>query len=349
MNEESVLEFDLSTLPQEVVAIENKAVSEGLGKTNAQMAMSRFSKFFSDISCYEEKTKSINITDISQKKEMKEAREMRLELKNIRVNADKVRKDLKAAVLVEGRMIDGIYNIIAGLVSPLETRLEEQEKYAERVEFERVAKVKQKRLGRLSVYDIGDSPYVDLYKMDNEAFEHYLDTCKLAYDKNIEIIKLEQERQEKELARIAEEKRLKEIEDARIREENAKLKAEAEAKEKALQEERERVEKIRLEVEAKARRELEAEREKARVREEAEAKERYRLQKLVDDENARKLEEVRKDQEDAKAKLKMGDDELINSYLADIQDIEFPRLTNIDRAVKIKKLIAECLILAKTL
>lgn len=327
MSEESVLEFDLSKLPQEVVAIENKAVSDGLGKTNAQMAMSRFSKFFTDISSYEEKTKSINITDVSQKKEMKEAREIRLELKNIRVNADKVRKDLKAAVLVEGRMIDGIYNVIAGLVSPLETRLEEQEKYAERVEAERVAKVKQERLEKLSVYDIGDSPYVDLSKMDNEAFDNYLATCKLAYDKNMELIKLEQERQEKELARIAEEKRLKEIEDAKIRAENAKLKAEAEAKEKALQIERDKVEKAKKEAEEKARKELEAEKEKARVKAEAEEKERKRLQAIIDAEKAKKLEEARLKAEAEAAKARMGDDEKIKAYIASIKSINVPVLT----------------------
>jgi len=329
--QEKIPEFDLSKFPKEVVAIENKAVIEGLGKTNAQIALTRFSKFFVDISAYEEKVKAINITEITQVKEMKEARDIRLELKSIRVNADKVRKDLKAAVLVEGRMIDGIFNVIAGLTSPLEAKLEEQEKFAEKKEAERIAKVKQNRLVVLAVYEVVESPYIDLAKMTDVEFESYANSCRDAFHFKQENLKKEQERLAKEEADRKEAARLKEIEDARIREENAKLKAEAEAKEKALQEERERAEKARLEAEAEAQRELEAERAKAREKEEAEAKERARLQKIIDDENARKLEEVRKAQEAEEAKAKMGDDDKLHAFMLSIRSVELPKFEDKER------------------
>lgn len=109
----------------------------GVEQTTAQSLQKAFEPFFAQANDWQEKAKGLVVTDESQTREMKMAREARLALKEIRVNADKTRKALKEDSLRYGKAVQEVYNVIEYLIVPIEKHLEEQEKFVERKEAER--------------------------------------------------------------------------------------------------------------------------------------------------------------------------------------------------------------------
>jgi hypothetical protein len=75
-------------------------------------------------------------------------------ISNIDVAADKKKKELKEGILVEGRLIDGIYNIIVGITKPLEASLLEKEKWVERQEEKRKEALRSERAEKIEPYDV---------------------------------------------------------------------------------------------------------------------------------------------------------------------------------------------------
>jgi len=219
---------------------------------------------------------AIQITSADQKVEMKQARLLRLELKNTRVDADKTRKTLKADALLMGRAIDGVYNLLEAAIVPLERHLEEQEKFAERLaEAERQATL-ARRTAELAPYLAEGQIVPSLDVMSAGQFANYLTDAKLLHEAKIEQArKAEAERIAAEQAAAAERERQR-IELERLRKEaverEAAAKAEREAAEKAQREAaaKAKAERDALEAAAKAEREA-AERELARIKAEAEA------------------------------------------------------------------------------
>lgn len=162
---------------------------------------------------------TINITDVGQVREMKMARETRLALREVRVNADKKRKALKENALRYGRAVDGAFNIIKFLTEPLEEKLLEQEKFAERQEQVRIDALRVEREEKLRAYGVDVSLY-QLGLMPQEAFDSLLEGQRLAAEAK------EKERQRVESEKIAvENARL--IEEKRVRDENERLRKEA--------------------------------------------------------------------------------------------------------------------------
>ena len=198
--------------------------SAGLETTQAQTLLDSFSNLFKEAKGWEDKAKTINVTDISQTEQMKQAREARIALKGIRVNAENKRKELKEKSLREGKAIDGIANVIKALVVPIEEHLEKQEKFAETVEAERKMKMVKDRILKLSEY-VQDVTFYNLKEMSDESFEKLLANAKKAVeDKKLADKKVEEDR----IARIKAEAE----EQARIKAENEKLRKEADEKEK---------------------------------------------------------------------------------------------------------------------
>lgn len=244
----------------------------GLEKSQSQAILNTFSGFIEEAKKWESKARGIEITDISQVDKMQEAREARLALKNIRVNAENARKQLKEKALREGKAIDGIANIIKALIVPIEEDLERKEKYVENIENEKRQRIEAERTAKLLQYTQDINLY-NFKEMSDEVFEKLLSSLKKAYeDEQDAIKKAEEERIEKE--------RLEKEEQERIKKENEKLKKEAEAREKELAKEREEQEK-----------KLEEERQKSKA--EAEAREKLEAQlKLKQEEELKKKKET---------------------------------------------------------
>ena len=252
----------------------------GLEKSQAETVLAGFKNFFEEVKRHELRAKSIVITDASQVAEIKEAREIRLELKNIRVHAEKVRIERKEFFLRGGKAIDGIANVLKALIIPLEDHLDKQEHFAERMEEERKERVNAERMLALQPYVLDISVY-NLKDMTDGAFEVLLKTSKTAF----ESIKDAEKRAEEE--RIAKEKADKE-EQERIRLENEKMKVEAEAREKEIAKERAKVDVERKKAEEAQRKEGEGrEKAEAELKAKQESEERAKREKEESDKRAK--------------------------------------------------------------
>lgn len=326
-----------------------KVVNEsGLDKTKAQVLLDNFSSYFELASDWEKKANSLVITDVSQKAEMKMAREGRLFLREKRIAIEKTRKTLKENSLREGQTIDAIAKILTNLITPIEQDLESKEKYAEVKEAERKAELKKEREIEVSAYSEFVPEGLDFGSMDDANYQKILSGAKLQKQAKIEAdAKAEAER----IAKI----KAEEEERKRTQEENARLKAEADAKEKALAEERAKAEAARKEAEEKARKEreiaeakLKAEREKARIEAEKAAAEKAKLEaelkakaeaerRAIMDAQA-KAEAEKKAKEEAERKAANAPDkEKLIAVANQISSIQFPDFSGEDG----KKIISD--------
>ncbi len=292
-----------------------------------------FSGFFTEAAKWKEQAAAIT--------DPKLARTARLELKNLRVSAEKKRKELKEDSLRMGKAIDGANNIFLALVVPIEQSLEAIEKAEERRLAEELRVKTETRTSELRPFIDPAMPFPNVAAMTDEQFAATLADAKLVADMKAEAArKAEAERIEREAAEARE--RL------RIAEENARLKAEAEANEKALAAERAEAEKARLtaEAQAKAEREkLEAaaklEREKAEAQrkqaEETARKEREAIEAKAKTEREKLEAEARaaKEKADAAAKVEREAREKAEAELKARRDAEDKRVAD-EAAAKAK-------------
>jgi hypothetical protein len=239
-----------------------KVINEsGLDKTKAQVLLENFSNYFEIAADWENKAKTLVVTSIEQRAEMKMAREGRLFLKEKRVAVEKTRKALKENALREGQTIDAIAKILTNLILPIEEDLENKEKFAEIQEANRIAALKEEREKELMPYAEYVPFGIDL-SIPEEEYQKILSGAKLQLQAKIDAEKKAEEE------RIAREKAEAE-ERERIKKENERLKAEAEAKEKQMAKERAEAEKQRAELEEKARKEREQAEAKIKAEQEA--------------------------------------------------------------------------------
>lgn len=166
----------------------------GVEATTAKNLQDSFLPFFNQAQEWAEKAKSIVVTSADQVQLIKDARQARLMLKEIRVNADKARKLLKEDSLRYGRAVQGVYNVIEYLIVPIEQHLEKQENFVKIQEAEQKAKLKLQREDELRIYAQFVPFGIDLANMTDEDYQKVFSGAKLQYEAAIE----EKERAEKE-------------------------------------------------------------------------------------------------------------------------------------------------------
>jgi len=295
---------------------------------------------------------SLQITSADEIGKMKMAKEGRLTLKNMRLNGKKtvevIRKSIKdrmASDIIEDKLWMKSWQIVEDIYDNLESKLEEKENFAKKLEEERIKKLKEDREAQLTPYSAFVPFGIDLANMGEEDFQKVLSGAKLQYE-----AKVDQDRKAEELkqktkvfddrrfviaqyqqfydaasltvdttqdefdAMIAEAKKKKseyEEEQARIKKENERLKKESEDKQKEL--DRQAAETIRIQKESE-------EKQKKLVDEAAKRKEQLEKQEA---ENKRLFEESEKKQkalEEEKAKNA--------SLKKEIKTASFPQPTN---------------------
>ena len=280
-------------------------LDEGLTPDTAQSLRAAFEGYFTAADEWRAKALSIQITRPDQFREMKLARETRLALREIRINAEKTRKALKEDSLKKGKAIDGIYNMLAYAVEPLEKHLLEQEQFIQRIEEQRKAKLKADREAELIPLGVDVSLY-QLGEMDDATFGQLLETNRLAYAarqeaaRKAEQERIERERKEaeeraaREAAAAAEREKLR-LEIERVNRERAEAERKAAEERAKIEAERkaelERIERERLAAEEKARKEREA--AEAQARAEREAREKAEAELRAKQEAERKAQEER--------------------------------------------------------
>ncbi len=256
---------DTQVLPPESIAL-TIPNAEALPPSMLSNIREGFQDAFAQAEKWREKALAIRVTSLADKQAMKDAREMRLALKNIRVGGEKSKTALKADILTMGRAIDGVYALLLAAIQPLERHLEEQEKFAERLaEQERQRRLAERTEALQPFLEAGQAvPALDV--MTDDQFAKYLADAKLLHAAKIEAAqRAEAERIAREQAEAAERERL--------RIENIRLKQEADAREAAIVAERKAAEEAARIAAEKARKEREAvEAQAAAERKAAEAK-----------------------------------------------------------------------------
>jgi chemotaxis protein histidine kinase CheA len=192
----------------------------------------------------------LEVTNGEDPAHVKQARGLRLLLKEERCSIEKLRKSLKEDSLRRGKAIDGYANVLKFIVVPVEERLEEIEKFAEIREKSRRDAITAERAEILRRLGSDPAAFV-LHSMDDATWNAVLETVtRRAAEREEAVRKIEAERVERE-HKDAEERE-------RQRQENIRLKAEAEAREAQTRAEREAAAKKQAELEAKANAEREA-------------------------------------------------------------------------------------------
>ena len=259
---------------------------ESLPQDDTQKLLSSFAVYTVDVQGILEESKIV-VTSVDDKEGMKRAREIRLKLKDIRVNVEKTRKELKEDSLRYGRAIDGVANVLKQMIEPAENHLQKQEDFAkeqERIKKEKIANSRASILLGLNV----DIAFFNLVDMTDEEFDLLHSRSQIAFD----AIKESEERAKAE--RIAQEKAIEE-ERERVRKENEELKKQNEilikqkeqekiAQETAAKIEAAEKEKIRLENE-ELKRKNDLLIEKERLEKEAE-------EKRIEEEEKKRQEEL---------------------------------------------------------
>jgi hypothetical protein len=167
----------------------------------------------------------IQVSDEQDTNGMKLARESRLALRKLRVDAVNKCKDLKADAIATGKAIDETRRMVEDLFKPTEEHLMLQETFAERAQKDR-AEARHREREQL-IFAAGGNP------LDHRGFADMADSV---FGALIEGIKHEVARrkaeQEENAKRIKEMEERDRIERKRLAEENARLRAEAIEREK---------------------------------------------------------------------------------------------------------------------
>lgn len=274
--------------------LEQAIAQSGLEPQSAQGLLEKYKPLFAQANELVAAAQSIAVTDATQVSEIKRARNLRLQLRAIRIEAEKTRKGLKEDSLRRGKAIDGVYNVLEYAIAPVESRLLEMEEFAERAEAARKAALKSTREELLKPFGVDASIY-PLGDLSEDAFKQLLDGSRLAHEAKLAAAKkAEEERIAREKAEAEERERIR-IENERLKEERERLEAERRA-------EREKAEAERRAIEEKARAEREAAEQARRVAEEE-------ARKLREAEEARKRKEaeerarIEREEREAKAKV----------------------------------------------
>lgn len=297
------------------------------------------------------KARDISAMDESPEQEA-QARTTRLALVKVRTGAEKIHKEMKQGILVQGRAIDGAKNIVIAATQPSEKDMQAIEDRSElRAEEER-KKLHEKRFAELNKFTTAYNT-LSLGRLSADEYAGLLDDAQLAHEariarekkaeedriaaekaaederKRIEVERIEKERiAAKERAELEKKLKVEQAERERIeaeaKAERAKTEAEQKRKDaeaaKALAEEKAKAEAERAKLEAQ----IKAEREKAETAERAAKAESDRLAKIEADRIA--AEKAAKDAAEAEAKKAAlaPDKQKIAAYAIALSAIDIP-------------------------
>lgn len=253
---------------------ELQTITKGLPEPKAKAITDTLSMFLDKAGEWQSKVESLVITKPDQIGEMKMAREGRLHLKTMRLQADKTIKEIRTTI--KNRMADDLAEdklwlkagqMIEITFKKLESDLEHKEKFAERYLQELQEKQRVERLEIIKPYDNGTMD-LDSFSFGTMTDEQFKSTLSL-FKRNFETAQEEAEKKRKE-EEIREKQRI--ADEERIRKENEALKAKAEAEKAKARAAEDKMKEERRKKE-KAEAELKAERDANRIKNEREEKE----------------------------------------------------------------------------
>jgi len=279
----------------------------GVEQSTALTLKDSFLPFFKQADEWAKKAKELVVTNENQRELMYEARRARLALKEIRIAADKKRKELKEDSIRYGKAVQGVYNVIEYLISPTEKYLEEQEKFIEIQEQKRKQALKEVREKEVEPYleflfsmndlsDMTEEDYQKYLNMGKKSLQDKIDNeerirkeaeekaklDKLEYDRRLliapyaqflnqshDLRNIQQVDFDNLISKLQQSKIEYDKEQERIKADNERLAKEKEEIERKAKEEREKADKEKKALEEKVRKEKEAAEAKAKKEKEA--------------------------------------------------------------------------------
>lgn len=230
---------EVTTETDLVIMVKESGVPDEISKS----LIEAFEPFMLQAKEWNEKAKKVTVTDISQVREMMEARNARLALKNIRVSVEKRRKELKENYLVTSKAIDGVAKFITALIEPTEDYLQDQESFKVRYEEQQKELLCAKRMAELKEFEV-DGSFYQLGTLPNDQYESLLESSRRAKEHRGAEAKSAEEARLAEEIRVSEEGKERARKEAEEREavrlENERLKAEREESEKLYREKEEK-------------------------------------------------------------------------------------------------------------
>lgn len=308
----------------------------------------------------------LNIDEPTSEDAMK-ARRARLDLVKVRKMAEEKKSKDKETIVIEGRLIDGLFNVVKSAAQLTEAEYLEIEKHQELAEAARKESLKAERSLLLEPYGT-DLTFIAVGEMTNDQFNAFLDVQKAGFEAKIEAArvaeiarieaekKAETDRIEKEKAEKAERERI-EAENARLKAEQEKLKKEQEAERKKqadiqakkdaaakseidrlaaiAKSEKEAAEKEAAKLKAEndkiaAAAKVEADKQAAEIaRVKAELKAKEEADALAHEQEKQRIEAEEAERiANAKAKALAPDKEKINAMYLSIKNFQFPELSD---------------------
>lgn len=158
-----------------------QAVQEsGVAPNVAEFIISAFSQYYGDATPIVSTGYNIVVTSAEQKGLMKEARNLRLQLRDIRLKADKTRKELKEDSTRYGKAVQAAYNLLAGSIEDLEAHLQKQENFEEELIKAQQAEIRAQREEIIRKEDLINffSQGQDLGKLLDVDFQDFLDVAR---------------------------------------------------------------------------------------------------------------------------------------------------------------------------
>ncbi len=160
--------------------------------TKGAQMMELFVPYFKRMDEVERKI-SILPAENPSKEDCEMAKAIRKALRDNRLEAERIKKQGKEAIIIEGRLFDNLYNIIDNSSKPLEKRCEAIEKWHEIEEAKRVEAVYQERKNLCDKLE-ADTVFVNIRQMSDEQFAAYIDQIKAAKAAKAEADRIEAER-----------------------------------------------------------------------------------------------------------------------------------------------------------
>ena len=177
--------------PQQFVEVINQ---HGVDVTEASRYARIFLPYMSKVQDSVDEALAINF-DNPTEADAKLARKIRLSLVPNRKEAEGQKDFQKKEFLIKSNLIQSLYNVVKSSSELLEENLMRVEKHAERMEAERVAKLKEERHARLSEF-MDNATGFPVEAMTEEAFEAFLSSQKLAMEARVRAEKEAQEIEE---------------------------------------------------------------------------------------------------------------------------------------------------------
>lgn len=182
-------------MENEIIEVINK---NELPETMAENLKQEFLPFYEKVSGIKDQVKNIKVESADQVELMSEARGARLSLKKIRTETENRRKKLKADIVLKGKAIDGMANIIKHLIVPLENHLQDQEDFIKIQREKERARIIEDRENKLSEF-VDDITVFSVGDMSEDAYNKLLENSRVAYKARIQAEQeAEKERAEKE-------------------------------------------------------------------------------------------------------------------------------------------------------